>query len=516
MSVKPHLKLVRRFSQLMALCLFLVLFRLTDYRGSDTLPYAVNIFFRLDPLVGAALLLAKKAIVPLVWPCLITIALTVLFGRVFCGWFCPLGTLIDMADHFIRPIKKFDPTSLPGALKYWILALVLVSAVFGVQVIGFFDPFSLLVRSVVFSLDPGLNHLVSSFFDSIYTTAPESVSNLTEPVYDGLKHFILPYRQSVFFLGFFSFALLAAIFALGFVSKRFWCKTLCPLGGLLAVISKISVFKRIPVKACVHCDCCESACRMAAFDSDGRLEFPECNLCMDCLEFCPDQIPAFKFALPEKRSTLSMGRRKWLAAGAAGLVFPILSRTSAVSKVPEDHVIRPPGAMDEIDFLATCVRCGECLKVCINNALQPLFLDRGLEGMFTPSLVPRLGYCEFNCTLCSQVCPTGALAKLDLKQKHGFKVGTAFFDTDKCLVYAEKKACMVCEEHCPTYDKAIKFQTVEVLDFTGSRVTLKQPHVDGTLCIGCGICEHICPVEGTAAIRVTGKSGFKKELSGYG
>jgi NAD-dependent dihydropyrimidine dehydrogenase PreA subunit len=156
------------------------------------------------------------------------------------------------------------------------------------------------------------------------------------------------------------------------------------------------------------------------------------------------------------------------------------------------------------------------MKVCINNALQPLLLEKGVESMFTPKLVPRLGYCEFNCTLCTQVCPTQALEQLTQAQKHGFVMGKAWFDQNRCLVYAQKKNCMVCEEHCPTHDKAIRFQETTVTDRQGKQLVLKVPYVVETLCIGCGICEHICPVEGTSAIRVTGKDSRPRSGSGYG
>jgi formate hydrogenlyase subunit 6/NADH:ubiquinone oxidoreductase subunit I len=144
------------------------------------------------------------------------------------------------------------------------------------------------------------------------------------------------------------------------------------------------------------------------------------------------------------------------------------------------------------------------MKVCINNALQPLFLERGLDNMFTPVLVPRLGYCEFNCTLCTQVCPTDALKTLNLEQKHAYVLGRAWFDKNRCLVYARAVSCIVCEEHCPTHDKAIKFHDAPIMDPQGKAVILKQPYVEEALCIGCGICEYVCPVQGTSAIRVTG------------
>jgi len=512
MKIKPYLKQVRRLSQLICLIIFLFLFRQTEYTGSDTIPYAVNILFRLDPLVLATITLAQKTFVTLLWPSFIIIGLTLLFGRCFCSWVCPLGTLIDGSGHFIKPGKAF--VRLPY-LKYVILIIVLISSVFGVQVLGFVDPFSLLVRGMVFSIDPIINYLVSLVFDSVYTMGPAVLSDYTEPLYEGLKTFVLPFKQSFFYLSFLSFFLLIFIFIMEVFGKRFWCRNLCPLGGLLALISRISIFKRIPVKACKNCNLCETKCRMDAFDKDHRFLFEECNLCMDCLEFCPDQITDFKFSIPKNHGQMNINRRQMMAASLTGLALPVLSRTSAMSKMPYDDLIRPPGALPEIDFLASCVRCGECMKVCINNALQPLFLEKSLEGMFTPKLVPRLGYCEFNCTLCTQVCPTGALGRLNVKQKHAFVIGKAYFDTDKCLVYAQKKSCIVCEEHCPTHDKAIKFNEIKTRDFQGNFIVLKQPYVKEELCIGCGICEHICPVQGRSAIRVVGKGNKVGSKSGY-
>jgi ferredoxin len=129
-------------------------------------------------------------------------------------------------------------------------------------------------------------------------------------------------------------------------------------------------------------------------------------------------------------------------------------------------------------------------------------MESGFEGMFTPRLVPRLGYCEFNCTLCGQVCPSNAIKRLDVKEKQSFVIGLAVFDKDRCLPFAKDESCIVCEEHCPTYDKAIKFKSIKVKDKNGSEIIIKQPYVIDSLCVGCGICENVCPLKGDAAIRV--------------
>ncbi len=508
MNVRKTTRRLRQLSQVLFLLLFLFLFRKTDYAGEDTIPYAVNLFFRWDPLVAASVWLAEKEIVTLLLPSLFVVGLTVIFGRVFCGWICPLGTLLDTTGRFVTPVVP-RPVRL-RYLKYMILVLLLVSAFLGIQWIGFADPFSILVRGLVFAVDPLLNLGVSAFFDFIYLEGPSWLSSFTEPVYSVLKTYLLPYKQSYFFLAMFSFFFLLFIFLLEFAGKRFWCRNLCPLGALLALISRVSFFRRFPLSACKKCRDCRTECPMEAFTDDDRLMMAECSLCMDCLEYCGRSVTRFRFSLPDNRAGIDFGRRRAVTAGIAGAALWGLAGIEPVTGKTKAAVIRPPGALQERDFLAACVRCGECMKVCIQNALQPLFLEKGVDAMFTPVLVPRLGYCEFNCTLCGQVCPTGAISRLPLEEKHTFVVGKAYIDRNRCLPYALDKPCIVCEEHCPIPDKAIKFNSVQKNLPGGKSATVKQPYVVERLCTGCGICEYMCPVNGPAAIRVLAGS-----LQGY-
>lgn len=143
------------------------------------------------------------------------------------------------------------------------------------------------------------------------------------------------------------------------------------------------------------------------------------------------------------------------------------------------------------------------MKVCITNGLQPTFLEAGLEGIWSPLLIPKIGYCEYRCTLCGQVCPTGAIKKLDLKEKAKIKIGLAMIDKSRCLPYAHATPCIVCEEVCPTPKKAVWFDRVSVKGRNGKEKTIQQPRVDLELCIGCGICEAKCPVIDRPAIYVT-------------
>jgi MauM/NapG family ferredoxin protein len=184
----------------------------------------------------------------------------------------------------------------------------------------------------------------------------------------------------------------------------------------------------------------------------------------------------------------------------------MLGRTTAVR---ETQLLRPPGVLREEDFLDKCVRCGECMKVCLRSALYPASLQAGLYSLYTPTIVPRLGYCEYNCSLCGQVCPTGAIPKLPLEQKKKAVIGLAVVDKNHCLPYAKKMNCMVCEEHCPIPDKAIRFETVRETDYNAKEVVLKKPYVIDELCNGCGICEYVCPLEEKAGIEVYKKTRKK-------
>lgn len=255
---------------------------------------------------------------------------------------------------------------------------------------------------------------------------------------------------------------------------------------------------------------------MNAFDFDSRqLRHEECTLCMDCVDDCVNQPSRFRLAVPDSPMQIDMNRRTFIGAGLAGITLPLLSKVDAAHSLPRPFLLRPPGAADGDEFFSRCVRCGECMKVCIQNALQPCFLESGYEGMFTPRLVPRLGYCEFNCTLCGQVCPTGAIGRLSQPEKHAFVIGRAVFDPARCLPFADQSPCIVCEEHCPTHDKAIKFQEVTVVNRQGKSVVLKQPYIIPELCVGCGICENKCPLPGESAVRVLGASKESEE-DGFG
>jgi MauM/NapG family ferredoxin protein len=496
-------KLCRRAAQVVFLLLFLWLFRKTEYTGVAPIPSAANVLFRLDPLVAATVTAAGKWTLSLVWPALILVALTVVLGRFFCGWVCPLGTLLDAAHRAIRPGPR-TPGPRWQMAKYVLLGVILAGAVFQLPLVGYLNPFAILVRGLTFAVDPLWSRGVTGLFDWLYQHAPPAVTIVSEPVFAFLKNTVLPFQSGTFLLAGVSLAILLAVFALERFDRRFWCRYLCPSGALLALLARRSLVRRLPVRACKGCATCSDICRMGAFDAESHLAPEACNLCMDCIEACPED--RVKFVVRKAKPVLAPldpSRRVFLGTLATGLALPAVAAAARMNRRTHPYLIRPPGALDEQRFVDACVRCGECMKVCPTNALQPALFEAGVEGIFSPRLVPRMGYCEFNCTLCGELCPSGAIRRLSVPEKHRTVIGIAEFDKDRCLPFAKGKSCIVCEEHCPVPDKAIKFREAEAKTEQGEKVVVKQPYVERDLCIGCGICETKCPLPGPSAIRVS-------------
>ena len=239
----------------------------------------------------------------------------------------------------------------------------------------------------------------------------------------------------------------------------------------------------------------------------------ECIECVDCVAVCPTRAVHFGGSARARPEPVGISRREVVASLALGAVGVPFFKVEAREKAPHPLLIRPPGALPEPEFLARCTRCGECMRVCIANGLQPAYLQAGFAGLWSPILVARVGYCEYNCTLCGQVCPTGAIRRLSQEEKHKTKLGLAEFDRSTCLPWKGTSECIVCEEHCPTPQKAIKLRWEDAADADGNLRPLKRPYVDDELCVGCGICETKCPLADKSAIVVTrrGESRAKGE-----
>jgi len=521
------LRRIRLISQIAFFLLFVFLLVSTEFPGSVRsaspdirVPYPVALFLETDPLVAIATALSTHTLYRhLIWavPFLL---LALIVGRAFCGWICPLGSL----HHFIgswKSEKKRGATLLDSnrykrwqATKYYLLVGVLLMALFGSAFGLALDPLSLLIRSMSVSVLPVLNYGLRAALDAAYglPLGPARIAVQGTSVMLGatVMSFKQPhFHQAVLIGGLFLFLLV-----LNLGVTRFWCRAICPLGALLGVCSKWSLVQmRKHEEKCDDCRRCLLHCQGGDDPIPGATwRKAECHLCLNCLGDCPTGGISFQWSMtpsPTKqtRETPELKRRALLTSLAAGTVMvPLLRTGPGLKAAGSPLLIRPPGSVDEGHFLDRCIRCGDCMKVCPNNALHPAVFEGGIEGLWTPVLVSRIGYCEPNCTLCSQVCPTGAIWEITVAEKNGknpIRIGTAFYDRGRCLPWGMATECIVCEEWCPTSPKAICLVAAEVTDAQGQTKTVKQPYVDPKRCTGCGACEFACPVKGSPAIYVT-------------
>ena len=521
---------LRRWSQTGFLALFLVLLSRTDFRGTFRragadlrLPEPVNLFFRFDPLAAFSNALATGTLYRgLLWS-LVIIVPTLVLGRFFCGWICPMGTL----NHYFSTLKSeskrgkqlIDSNHYKSwqTTKYYLLIAVLLASFFGSGIVGWLDPFSFLTRSFGLSFIPAANYAISAALKSIEHVVAVPVQFLIGIIRLWLNATILSFKQPHFRQGFFLGLLFLFFLLLNFRITRFWCRAICPLGALLGVASRWSILGlQKNHESCDDCNRCLLHCQ-GGDNPVGSVPWhkSECHLCLNCLGECPHNGLAFKFFPTDTTAIIgpNLKRRQALTSIAAGAaLIPLMRSTSAFSAEKNERLLRPPSALEESDFLVRCIRCGECMKVCPNNALQPSFAQAGIEGVWTPVLVPRIGYCESSCVLCSQVCPTGAIWETTPKSKgwtvdlasdsKPIRIGTAFYDRGRCLPWAMATDCIVCEEWCPTSPKAIYMRPGDVFDAAGNPKQLKQPWVNPAQCVGCGACEYACPIHEHPAVYV--------------
>ena len=378
------LRKLRITSQVVFFLLFIVLLVLTRFGGSSAdveelnrLDYPVRVFLEIDPLHAVTQALAGWQLHPALALSLLVLVPTFFLGRFFCGWICPLGATNHYFSVYPRSTHAWRPYAAGQRWKYYILFVVLAASLGGFQLAGWLDPISLTIRSLSVSIFPALASI--------------------------------GWGTQVFQYGALSGLLFIGVLLLNRVRGRFFCRYLCPLGALLGLCSGSALLRLGREQGgkksqALHCP-------MGA-EPGGAWRPAECVLCFNCQNVYVKGRLSFSFKPRHAVETqgADISRRRFVGCLAAGLALPPLLRSGealAASGLGKDaRLIRPPGARTERDFLELCLRCGECMKICPTNALHPALGEGGVEAVFTPLLVASLGYCQYSCTLCGQVCPT--------------------------------------------------------------------------------------------------------------
>jgi len=528
-----RLRWLRRVSQAAFLFLFVFLLLKTNIDSlatPDELPRIsapVDFFLEINPLIALGTVLSTHTLYRNLYYALVVIVLTLFLGRFFCGWVCPMGTINHMLASLrsgrMKGITRLENNRYRPAQrwKYIILTVLLAAAAMGSLQVGLLDPISLLTRSLTLVILPAWNVLMQDAYSWSLHGDTGVLSPLQVPV-SWFVHKLLLRTQVVLFeqTGLILLLFLGILAANRYIT-RFWCRMLCPLGALFGIMSKTAILglEKQP-SMCTNCNRCALHCQGGDNPEPGMTwHQSECHLCLNCVASCPEAGIAFRFFNDTTASTREVNvtrRTLMLSVGAGVAAVPLLRTAIHPDATPNPSLVRPPGSIPERDFLARCVRCGECMNVCPNNALHPTLLQAGIEGVWSPMLIPRIGYCEPTCVLCSQVCPTGAINEITEAEKAWvppaegggttyppLRIGTAFYDLGRCLPWAMGKECIVCEEWCPTTPKAIYFDYAEFTTREGDYVWLKRPHVDPAICVGCGACTYACPVKGAPAIYIT-------------
>ncbi|NLX40456.1 MAG: 4Fe-4S dicluster domain-containing protein [Bacteroidales bacterium] len=411
-------------------------------------------------------------------PMIVLLLVTILFGRVYCSFLCPLGIWQDIviwiADRF-KSKKKRRRNYRPGhnTLRYIILGVVAAAMIAGISYpFAFLDPYSIFGR-IVTSFNPYTSFAIWSF---------------------------------VLALAFFLLVTLLSAFR-----GRLYCNTICPVGSFLGLLSSYSMFRLvISEKQCVECSLCGKKCKAQALDSATRtIDYSRCVMCFDCTVSCKQRAITLKYAWgsekydakadkkasESKGAPESIGRRNALIAlGTLGLVATSRKWGSKfhsspaldASGEPAVHFL-PPGAFNLQHLKEHCTACHACVAVCPSKIIKPSISQHGIDGFLMPLLSFDEGYCRFDCNKCSNVCPNGALMPLTLNEKRSVRIGMVKFVAKNCLVFRNDQVCGKCGEVCPT--GAIKLQEHK------RKPGLFYPVIKSDLCIGCGGCTSVCPAE---------------------
>jgi len=491
----PLLRRIRIiFSTLIFICFFLIFVDIRYIIPSDyinTLTYlqfvpSVLKFIDLETLAAGGFF--------------VILVLTLISGRTYCSFLCPLGIGQDffsrIAGRFKKKFRRYGYKKPFTIIRYTILALTLVvTMIWGIYLVTLLDPYSIFGRFMTYFANPVIiviNNFLAGIlgkFD-IYT-----LSNI--PV----KGFpLLAYSIPV------AFFILVGL--LSFTKGRLYCNMICPVGTLLGLLAKVSILRiKFDETACTRCGRCSIGCKSSCIDFlKHDIDVSRCVDCFNCINTCPDKALSYGVVKFKKKVHETDENKRKVIAGSLLLLFGLSRALKGQDKIAptpkKDSTVKenrtfpvcPPGGLGIKDFNKDCTACSLCISVCPNRVLQPAISQYGLVGIMQPVMDYHKSFCTYNCTVCTEICPTNALHPLILEAKKLTQLGKATFIKDNCIVKTEKTACGACSESCPT-------KAVYMIPYEDN---LLIPEVDADICIGCGHCEFACPTIPYKAIFVDG------------
>lgn len=441
----------------------------------------------------------------------VILLLAVFFGRVYCSSICPLGVFQDIINWLSGKIKRkkkhrFEFLKEQKILRLVLLTIPLIVFLFGSAfAVNLLDPYSIYGR------------FAGNFFRPVFI----GTNNLAAYLFEMFRLYIVyPYNLRVFNLIPFIITTSFLVFVLVMAWKkgRLYCSTVCPVGTLLGYISKYSLFKIvINHEECSSCGICAKECKASCIDSENKIvDMSRCVACFDCLTSCPTKGIVYNYSYDKQPNnqtfnspSIDNSKRDFivraslyffsLSAIAAQVKRKIVVTKPSTKPIFRKNAVSPPGSISLGRFNSKCTACHLCVSSCPTQVLQPSFLEYGFLGILQPRLDNITGFCNFECKICGDVCPTGAILPFDLEKKKLTQIGKAKFVKDNCIVQTQKTDCGACSEHCPT-------KAVRMIPFEG---TLVIPEVRDDYCIGCGACEFACPTKPYKAIYVEGNSSHQ-------